>query len=451
MDVQGQHILVLGLARSGSAVAKLLVRHGAHVTVNDQKDRASLGLAVDELEALGVSVITGGHPEDIVHEGLDLLIKNPGIPYSSSPVAKAIQLGIPVITEVEVAYQLTQAPIIGITGSNGKTTTTTLVGEILKETGLSLVVAGNIGLALTEVIESVHSDQWIVAELSSFQLLGTQQFRPTIGVLLNLYQAHLDYHGTFSEYVQAKTRMFANQRPDDFAVINYDQDEVRQLVQQIVARIFPFSLDQRLEEGVFVNDGNIVIRYAGTIATVCAVSEVLLKGRHNLQNALASVAVTYLAGAKVEAIATVLRRFGGVEHRQEFVATKKGVEYYNDSKATNTEAAARAIGAFGKPVILIAGGLDRGTDFAELVPHLRDHVQAIVTIGQAAEKLTQAAEKAGVQTRRRAIDLEEAVSIAADLAGPGDIVLLSPACASWDMYQSFEERGRIFKDTVHRM
>lgn len=450
MDFNGKRVLVIGLARSGAAVARLLQKYGAQVTVNDRKAFEELGEEAENLQALGIEVIGGGHPEGIVHAGVDLIVKNPGIPYSTPPVRQALELGIPVLTEVEIAYQFAKAPLIGITGSNGKTTTTTLVGEMLDAAGLRPVVAGNIGRALTDVIEEVEADQWLVAELSSFQLMGTQEFRPTIGALLNLYAAHLDYHGTMEEYVAAKVRLFANQKPDDVAVLNWDQPEVRAVAALAKARLYPFSIREVLEEGVFVKDGNIQAILHGKHIPLLKVSEVMLKGEHNLQNVLAAAAIALNAGAHPEAVADVARTFRGVEHRTEFVASRNGVEFYNDSKATNAEAATRAITSFPSNVVLIAGGLDRGVEFLELVPVFEKHVKQLIAIGESADTLLRVAEKAGVPGQK-ADTLEAAVRQAAGLAVAGDTVLLSPACASWDMFGSFEERGRMFKQAVHTL
>lgn len=450
MDFNGKRVLVIGLARSGAAVARLLQKYGAQFTVNDQKALEDLGEEAANLQALGIEVIGGGHPEGIVHAGIDLIVKNPGIPYSSPPVRQALELGIPVLTEVEIAYQFAKAPLIGITGSNGKTTTTTLVGEMLDAAGLRPVVAGNIGRALTDVIEEVEADQWLVAELSSFQLLGTQEFRPTIGALLNLYAAHLDYHGTMEEYVAAKVRLFDNQKPDDVAVLNWDQPEVRAIAAAAKARVYPFSIREVLEEGVFVKDGNIHAILHGKHIPLLKAAEVSLKGEHNLQNVLAAAAIALNAGADPEAVADVARTFRGVEHRTEFVANRNGVEFYNDSKATNAEAATRAITSFPSNVVLIAGGLDRGVDFLELVPVFEKHLKQLIAIGESADALLRVAEKAGVPGQK-ADTLEAAVRQAAELAVAGDTVLLSPACASWDMFGSFEERGRMFKQAVHTL
>jgi len=450
LELTNKQVLVLGLARSGAAVARLLHRLGAQVVVNDQKPLSEQGELPQQLEALGIQVIGGGHPEGIVHPGLDFVVKNPGIPYTAPPVRQALELGIPVLTEVEIAYLRSRAPIIGITGSNGKTTTTTLVGEMLEAAELRPVVAGNIGRALTDVVEEVDADRWLVAELSSFQLMGTQAFRPKIAALLNVYPAHLDYHGTIEEYRDAKYRLFANQGEGDIAVLNWDQPVVRDVAEFAKGQIVPFSTKQVLEQGVFVKDGTIHARMHGQELTLLPVEEVALKGEHNLENVLAAIAIALSAGAQPEPLAQVAKTFCGVEHRTEFVKAVNGVRYINDSKATNSEAATRAISSFEEPIVLIAGGLDRGVLFEELVPLFAKKVKHLVAIGQAADKLLDVANQAGV-TAEKADTLEAAVVAASQQALPGEIVMLSPACASWDMFASFEERGSMFKQAVHTL
>ncbi|NGQ93716.1 UDP-N-acetylmuramoyl-L-alanine--D-glutamate ligase [Brevibacillus sp. SYP-B805] len=441
-------VVVLGLAKSGAAVAKLLHRFGAQVVVNDKKPREEAAEA-EELEALGIPVISGHHPDDLIHPGVDLVVKNPGIPYETPPVAKALALGIPVITEVELAYQLSKAPIIGITGSNGKTTTTTLVGLILQQAGIDASVGGNIGTVLCSLAETVREDQLLVAELSSFQLMGTSRFRPHIGALLNLYPAHLDYHHSQEAYLAAKLKLFANQTADDIAILPYDQPDVLAKIPPLPAKTYYFSKTAEVRPGVFVRDGMIL--FAGDDGTTEEVMPVAKLSIPHVENALAAILITRLAGADYASMAHVLSTFPGVEHRLEYVATVQGVRYYNDSKATNPEAASRAIQAFAEPVVLIAGGLDRGIDFRELVPVFRKHVKALVAYGQTADILLARAEEAGIRERFRVDTVEKAVFAAADLAAPGDVVLLSPACASWDMFPSFEVRGHSFKDGVHRL
>lgn len=469
-DYRGRQVVVLGLAKSGVQVAKTLHQYGAMVTVNDKKTREESPEA-SELEALGISVVCGGHPEGLIHPEVKLLVKNPGIPYSAPPVVRALELGIEVVTEVEVAYYLTAAPIIGITGSNGKTTTTTWIGEMLAAAGMKPIVAGNIGTPLCAAAESAKPDDCLVVELSSFQLKGTEAFRPAIAVLLNVAETHLDYHGTMEDYITSKSKLFANQKAEDTAVINWDDPVCRQLVPYLKARLLPFSLTEELTvPGVFVrpsyvsegDDGlsrSIIYRDEdGTEHSIMDVSELMLPGRFNIGNALAAIAASVAAGAAPAALIEPLRTFRGVEHRLEFVAHKSGITYYNNSKATNSKATVTALNALSGPIVLIAGGLDRGSDYMELLPALQNKVKAVVALGQTREKIGQVAELAGLvkvvlvdNEDSAANTLRTALHQAAELAEEGDIVLLSPACASWDMFSSYEERGRIFKEAVHTL
>ncbi|MCM3078446.1 MULTISPECIES: UDP-N-acetylmuramoyl-L-alanine--D-glutamate ligase [Brevibacillus] len=447
-DYRDQHVVVLGMAKSGVAVAKLLHRFGAHVVVNDQKPREEASGA-DELEELGITVICGYHPDDLIHPGISLVVKNPGIPYEAAPVAKAMGLGIPIITEVELAYQIAKAPIIGITGSNGKTTTTTLVGLIMKEARIEAMIGGNIGTVLCGLAETATADQWLVAELSSFQLAGTASFRPRIGVLMNLYPAHLDYHHSIDAYLEAKMNMFANQTADDIAILPLDQPELLPRFAELAARKFYFSKHQQVEQGTYIHNGMIV--YAdgkGNREEIVAVGEITVP---HVDNALAAALITILAGADKQSVASVLTTFSGVEHRMEYVASIDGVKYFNDSKATNPEAASRALQACKEPIVWICGGLDRGVDFKELIPFIQGRVKAVVALGQTAEILLKRAEEAGIKERIHVDTVEKAVLTASQLANSGDVVLLSPACASWDMFPSFEARGSMFKDGVHRL
>lgn len=444
-------IVVLGLAKSGVAVAKLLHQLGAKVVANDVKPRNECPEAI-ELERLGIPVINGEHPDGLIHDEVDLLVKNPGIPYRAKPVRQAIEKGIPVVTEVEIAGLLCKAAIIGITGSNGKTTTTTLVGQMLTTGGLRAKVAGNIGQALTEVVQELGEDQWLVAELSSFQLKGTAQFRPRIAALLNIVPAHLDYHQTIEDYIVSKTRLFQNQTEQEIAVLNRDSDICRRVASEISSTIWWFSRQQEVEQGVFVQDGWIVARiFAGDEKRILPVSEVALRGDFNLENALAATAIALACRCPISAIQETLSTFTGVEHRLEYVTTINGVEYYNNSKATNAESCIKSLQSFVEPIVLIAGGLDRGVHFAELVPELEKRVKALVAYGETKHILLERAKEAGIVERHAVQDITEAVQVASTLAQPGDVILLSPACASWDLYTSFEERGSIFKQAVHTL
>lgn len=466
---RGQQVVVLGLAKSGVQVAKVLHRAGANVIVNDKKDREQCPEA-SELEALGISVVCGGHPDDLIHRDVKLVVKNPGIPYHAAPVQQALELGIEVVTEVEVAYHLCGAPMIGITGSNGKTTTTTWVGNMLEQAGLNPIVAGNIGTPLCEAAEKATADNWMVVELSSFQLKGTVEFRPRIAALLNVAETHLDYHGGMKDYVASKAKLFANQQPDDVAVLNWDDAVCRELIPYIKARLIPFSLTENLETGVYVDppyvDGEeddvkrqvIYSDGAGHRELIIDVAGIGIPGRFNVGNALAAVAIAVAAGANPSQLAAPLADFKGVEHRLEYVLEHNGSVYYNNSKATNSKATVMALNSFKEPVVLIAGGLDRGSDMMELLPVLEERVKAMVVLGENRAKMAKVAELAGLK-QIKVVDNEKdaartltvAVQEAARLAEPGDIVLLSPACASWDMFASYEERGRIFKEAAHNL
>ncbi|NEW05273.1 UDP-N-acetylmuramoyl-L-alanine--D-glutamate ligase [Paenibacillus sp. SYP-B3998] len=459
-DYRGLEVIILGLARSGVAAAKLFHQQGAIVTVNDKKERSACPEA-DELEALGISVLCGYHPDSLVHTGVALVVKNPGIPYSVEPLRKAAELGIEVVTEVEVAYQFCEAPIIGITGSNGKTTTTTLIGLMLEAGGLLPVVAGNIGRALTEAAPEVTKENWMVVELSSFQLKGTIAFRPRIGCLLNLYETHLDYHGTMDDYIASKVKLFENQTEDDTAIVNWDDPVCQSIIPTLRAKRMPFSMREALPYGVYLDAATEALVYAdgrSHIHPILPAKEMGIPGSFNIENALAAAAAAITAGVKLSVIAGVLKSFQGVEHRLEFVRELEGVTFYNNSKATNSAASIKSIEAFEQSIILIAGGLDRGSDYTELMPIFQERIKGIVTLGQTKEKINHIAGLAGisrletVDTAKDAADaVAQAVKLAWQMSEAGDIILLSPACASWDMFPSYEERGRMFKESVHNL
>jgi UDP-N-acetylmuramoylalanine--D-glutamate ligase len=464
-EYSGKEVVVLGLARSGQAAAKVFHGFGASVTVNDKKER-HLCPEADDLEALGISVICGGHPDTLIHPGVALVVKNPGIFYSAAPVARALELGIEVVTEVEVAYRISKAPIIGITGSNGKTTTTTWIARMLEQAGLSQITAGNIGRALCDAALEAEENDRLVVELSSFQLKGIDQFRPKIAVLLNIYETHLDYHGTMEDYITSKTNIFANQTEDDVAVINADDDSCVSLLPHIRASVMPFSYRQQLDHGVYVDrigngisgDNIVYLDKNGVKHKIVTVDEVGVPFNFNVENALAAAAAAIAAGAPLEAVAEALRSFRGVEHRLEFVKEVNRVLFYNNSKATNPAATLKAMEAFEQNLILIAGGLDRGSDYMELLPWLQKKAKAVVTLGETKQKIAKVAELAGIRsiksvdTAKNAADtIGQAVEAAFELAVAGDVVLFSPACASWDMFTSYEERGRIFKESVHNL
>ena len=354
--------------------------------------------------------------------------------------------GFLIITEVELAYQISDAPFIGITGTNGKTTTTTLVFEMLNEGKKEPLIAGNIGTVASEVAQEAKEFNQIVIELSSFQLMGTPTFRPRMAILTNLYDAHLDYHGTRSEYVEAKANITKNQTEEDYFIVNAEQEEVMEIARHSKAQIIPFSAKRELASGAFVKDGWVVFNGEQIIR----IADIRLPGEHNLENVLSSVAVAKLSGVTNQAIFQVLNTFAGVKHRLQFIGEIEGRKFYNDSKATNILATTKALVAFNEPIILLAGGLDRGNEFDELIPYF-NHVKAIITFGQTAEKIENAAEKAGLKTIKRVDNVVEAVPLAYQLSESGDVILLSPACASWDQFKTFEVRGDIFIEAVHKL
>jgi len=482
-DYRGRKVIVLGLARSGVAAAKLFHGIGADVVANDNKPREACPEA-EELEALGISVVCGGHPDGLVDGSIALLVKNPGIPYTAPPVAEAERIGVEIVTEVEVAGQISAAPIIGITGSNGKTTTTTMVGALLEAAGLHPLVAGNIGRPLSEAAGEVRPDGWLVAELSSFQLKGTRDFRPRIACLLNLAETHLDYHGTMADYVGSKEKLFANQTADDIAVYNADHPGCAAMSERFAARKLAFSLLSPLPAGVYVDppyssvrpseaetdedegaaaeentDRWIVHRgFDGSERRILRVRELGVPGRHNAANAMAAIAIALAAGADPALLAEPLRAIRGVEHRLEYVGKLGGVHYYNDSKATNPMATTMSVLSLPSPLILIAGGLDRGSDYLELLPIFRSRLKGLVALGETRGKLGKVAQAAGLDKvilvepdHDAESTLRRAVEAAAAMAQSGDTVLLSPACASWDMFASFEDRGRMFKQSAHTL
>lgn len=438
-------VLVLGLARSGVKAAELLHELGAFVTINDKKVFAENPAAQDLLEE-GIKVITGSHPIELLDEGFELVVKNPGIPYENQMVQKALELNIPVITEVELAYQISEAQIVGITGTNGKTTTTTLINEMLNAGDKTAHLAGNIGFPAAGVAMEAKKDDIITMELSSFQLMGIQTFRPHIAVIVNIYEAHLDYHGSRQGYVAAKLRIFENQQADDYLVVNWNQPELRELITQAKSRIVPFSTKEVVEAGAYVLDGNLMFKDE----IVGQQQDIILPGEHNLENVLAAICVAKLEGQSNETIMHVLSTFYGVEHRTQFIKTLNNRRFYNDSKATNIISTESALKGFNEPVVLLAGGLDRGTEFDELKPFFKN-VRAVVLFGETKHKIARVATEAGVEHIKIVTDVEEAVPVAYEYSEPGDVILLSPACASWDQVPSFEVRGDLFIKAVQEL
>lgn len=440
-DFPYQHILVLGLAKSGTAAAKLLLQNQFKVRVNDIRPNEE---HVETLKKMGAEVITGSHPLSVLDD-IEIIVKNPGIPYDNVVIEEAQKRNIPIITEVELAWKLVDQPIIAITGSNGKTTTTTLIGEMLRKSKQPVQVAGNIGQVAVEIAANLQANEKMVLELSSFQLLGVESFKPNIAIILNIYEAHLDYHKTFANYQEAKWRIFKNQTAEDYLIYNADDPHLQQAIQEAKATLIPFSTKRRLNNGIWANEHSIYDRDKKLIDR----SDIVLVGQHNLENILAAIGAAKLAGATHDGIVDVLTSFAGVKHRLEFVANINERLFYNDSKATNILATQKALQSFNQPTILLAGGLDRGNDFDDLIPYLAK-VKMMVVFGETAEKLRLLGKQVNIKTIH-VEDVKEAVKVAFQHSNQGDVILLSPACASWDQYRTFEERGDMFVHTVHTL
>ncbi len=447
MDLKGKKVLVVGLGKSGLAAALFLRRQGAQVTVSDIRSAEALAKEIPALLDEGIMVETGGHGL-LTFRRQDLIVVSPGVPLDTPELVQARNFGRPVIGELELAARFLKGRILAITGSNGKTTTTALAGEILKAAGLPTLVAGNIGVPVVELIEKSTDETWSVLEVSSFQLETTEQFRPKIAVILNITPDHLDRHGSFTNYAAAKERILAAQNADDFAVLNADNPRTAEAAAHSHAPVFWFSAKRPVAQGAWVEDGNVAYRAAPEAATelILPLAKIALKGGHNVENVLAAACAARLAGVEPAAIARAIAGFKAVEHRLEYVATINGVEYYNDSKATNVDAAEKAIAAFAGGIHLILGGKDKGAPYTPLAPLARERVRAIYTIGAAAAKIE--SQLHGVVPIHSCQTLAKAVEAAAAVARPGEVVLLTPACSSFDQFENYEQRGSVFKQLV---
>ena len=444
MDLNGKRTLVVGLGKSGVASALFMKAHGARVTVSDTKSGDELRNEIPVLLDHGITVETGGHG-DRTFRGQDLIVVSPGVPVDAPPLVQARSLGETVIGEIELAAQFLPGPIVAITGSNGKTTTTTLTGEIMSAAGIPTLVGGNIGTPAISLADRAKAETVIVLEISSYQLETIQTFRPKVAVVLNVTPDHLDRHRTFEVYTDAKARIFENQQGSDFAVLNADDPTCVAMGARTKAQVFWFSRQKEVKHGAWVRDGNVVFRDSNGQREILQVSEIPLKGAHNLENVLAAVCAGVLMGCSSEKIRQAVHDFKAVEHRLEFTATINGVDYYNDSKATNVDATIKALESFPANIHLILGGKDKGSDYTVLNDLIRQRVKRIYTIGAAAAKIESQVKGAEVV---HAETLENAIRKAHASAQSGDIVLLAPACASFDQFKSYEHRGKMFKEIV---
>jgi len=446
-ELRGKRVLVVGLARTGVATALFCAARGAHVTATDARSENEIGEAIATLRSAGVKLELGGHREDTFLEQ-DLIVPSPGVPADAPLLQAARAKGVTIWSEVELADRFLEGRLIGITGSNGKTTTTSLIEHILRNAGLPTILAGNIGTPLIARVGETSDNTITIVELSSFQLELIETFRPNISVFLNLTPDHLDRHHTLEAYGRAKARIFENQTETDSAVLNADDPATTPLA-PAKPHIYWFSRKQRVAQGAFVRENEITFRHDGEEETVLNLRDIPLAGAHNVENVLAAVAATRLAGAEPAAIARGVRSFAGVEHRLEFVAEIAGVRYYNDSKATNVDATLKALEAFPGRILVVLGGKDKGSDYTLLQKPLREKAILALLIGAAADKIEM--QITGSVAIERAGTMERAVEIASHAARPGDVVLLAPACASFDQFQNYEHRGRVFKELVHNL
>lgn len=449
MDFSGKRILVIGAGISGRSASEALASHGGQVILNDFKEIDVTKDPWPQLQAKGIELVFG-HQENALLDGIDIVVPSPVISPEIPIMQEALRRQLPIWSEVEVASRLTDAAILGVTGTNGKTTTTTLLGEIMKASGKHTVVGGNIGYGLSMQAEDLPQDAVVVAELSSFQLEFTQTMKAKAAVILNITPDHLDRHHTMEAYAAAKERIFRNQDASDFAVLNYDDPRVKAMEKDMTGTVLWISTEGKVPVGAYAKDGALMLRLDGVDTLICQEKELQLFGSHNIQNCLAAALMAHAAGAPLAVIRDVLKSFQGVEHRIEPVRTINGVPYYNDSKGTNTDASIKALAAFSGHLILIAGGYDKMTPLDEFMKLAAEKVDTLILVGNAAERFAKAAEKAGVRDIRNVgYSMEAAIMLARKIAAPPQVVLLSPACSSFDMYDNYEQRGRVFKGIVN--
>jgi UDP-N-acetylmuramoylalanine--D-glutamate ligase len=447
MDLKGKKVLVVGLARTGIATAKFLKARGSLVTTTEVKPEEEMEEAVQELRGMDIATEWGGHQvETFLRQ--DYIVVSPGVDLNIEPIQKAIQQGVKVISEIELAYHFIHIPIIAVTGTNGKTTTTLLIGEMLKEDGKKVGAGGNVGEPL--ILFADGEDRWevLVVEISSFQLEAIEDFRPRISVLLNITEDHLDRYPHYDDYIEAKVRIFANQNSGDLTILNRDDPIVMQYQEKVKAKKVFFSLKEKPDEGAFFNGQTISLRLGGK-GEKYSLSKTPLKGIHNVENMMAALTTARLFGCSKKAIQGVINRFEGLEHRLEFVREINGIRFYNDSKGTNVGSVVKSLQSFSEPVILIAGGKDKNGDLSPLKELIQKRVKHLILIGEAKERMNR--ELGGLTDTSIAQTMEEAVLLAFQKAKGGEVVLLSPACSSFDMFKDYKERGKVFKEAVRRL
>jgi UDP-N-acetylmuramoylalanine--D-glutamate ligase len=447
IDLQGRKVLVVGLARTGLATVKFLKTKGSIVSTTEMRPKEEMKEAIQELEGMDIPMEWGGHRTETFLKP-DLIVVSPGVDLSIEPIQKALKKGIRVISEIELAYHFIHIPIIAVTGTNGKTTTTLLIGEMLKEEGKRVGVGGNVGDPLILFADGGSRWEVLVVEISSFQLEAIEDFRPRFSVLLNITEDHLDRYLRYEDYIEAKVRIFSNQNSGDVAVLNRDDPIVMKHGAKVKAKKVFFSLEERLDEGAFSSDQNILLRF-GEKEEDYSLVKTPLKGIHNVENMMAALTTARIFGCSKKAIEAVLGRFEGLEHRLEFVREIEGIRFYNDSKGTNVGSVVKSLQSFSEPIILIAGGKDKKGDLTPLRELIQSRVKRLILIGEAKERMGR--ELGGLTDMVMARNLEEAVTFAYQAAKRGEVVLLSPACSSFDMFKDYKERGKVFKEAVHRL
>lgn len=448
MYLKDKRVLVFGLGISGLSTVKALHKLGAQIIVSDSKTKEELKDFFDKIRDIYVEKYL--NTNDIPLENIDLIVKSPGILPTAPILLKAQERNIEIITDIELAYRISPTTnIIAITGTNGKTTSTTLVGEIFKKANYNTYVAGNIGVGILWDVVNADKDDVFVIEASSFQLENTIYFKPKVSLITNITPDHLNWHGSLDNYILAKKKVFKNQDKDDYIVLNYDDETIRKMENELKSNIIWFSANQKLHDGVFIDGDYIVIKHGESFIKVLPYKELRILGKHNLENALGAIAIAWVMGIDLEIIKEVLKEFPGVEHRIEYVRTINGISFYNDSKGTNSDSTIKAIEALNSPIILIAGGYDKGSEFDELILAFDEKVKELILLGATKEKIKETALNHGFNKIHLVENMKEAVTLAYDLGQEKDNVLLSPACASWGMYNNFEERGQDFKDAVY--
>ena len=451
MNLKNKNVLLVGLARTGVSTIKLLDKLEANIIVNDIKDEEKLKDILEELKEIkNAEYILGYHPENVDH--IDLAVVSPGVPLDLPFILKLKEENIEIIGEVELAYRLSKNPIfVGITGTNGKTTTTSLVGEIFKAADKDTYIVGNIGNPVIDTVETTNEDSYLITELSSFQLESIVDFKPKVASILNLSPDHLNRHHTMENYMAAKANIFKNQNNNDFAILNYDDKQVREISDKCNGQIIFFSRKEKLDKGVYLDENNNIVIDIDEKIVLLNKKELSLPGPHNLENCMAAIAMAYVCEIDLEILRHVLKTFKAVEHRLEYVRTLHDIMFVNDSKGTNPDSTIKAIQSYDNPVILIAGGYNKDSDYNELLEIGKKNIKALVLMGETAPLIEECAKLKDYKTIIRVNNMKEAVEASYNLARKGDVVLLSPACASWDMYKSFEVRGIDFKDNVNSL